>query len=26
VMLHEVENGHFDPMFVSLRFLQKRYS
>jgi hypothetical protein len=26
VMLHEVENGKFDPMFVSLRYLQKRYS
>lgn len=26
IMLHEVENGHFDPMFVSLRFLRKRYS
>jgi len=26
VMLHEVENGKFDPMFVSLRFLQKRYA
>jgi hypothetical protein len=26
VMLHEVEDGHFDPMFVSLRFLKKRYS
>lgn len=26
VMLHEVENGKFDPMFVSLRFLKKRYS
>ena len=26
VMCHEVENGKFDPMFVSLRFLQKRYS
>jgi hypothetical protein len=26
VMLHEVEEGKFDPMFVSLRFLQKRYS
>lgn len=26
VMLHEVEDGKFDPMFVSLRFLQKRYS
>ena len=26
VMKHEVENGRYDPMFVSLRFLQKRYS
>jgi hypothetical protein len=26
VMLHEVEDGRFDPMFVSLRFLKKRYS
>jgi hypothetical protein len=26
IMLHEVENGKFDPMFVSLRFLSKRYS
>lgn len=26
VMLHEVEDGKFDPMFVSLRFLEKRYS
>ena len=26
VMLHEVENGHFDPMFVSLKFLAKRYA
>lgn len=26
VMLNEVENGTFDPMFVSLRFLRKRYS
>lgn len=26
VMLHEVEDGKFDPMFVSLRFLKKRYS
>jgi hypothetical protein len=25
-MLHEVEDGKFDPMFVSLRYLQKRYS
>jgi hypothetical protein len=25
-MLHEVEDGRFDPMFVSLRFLKKRYS
>jgi hypothetical protein len=26
VLKHEVENGRFDPMFVSLRFLEKRYS
>ena len=26
VMLHEVEDGHFDPMFVSLKFLSKRYA
>jgi hypothetical protein len=26
VMLHEVEDGKYDPMFVSLRFLKKRYS
>lgn len=26
IMLHEVENGHFDPMLVSLKFLKKRYS
>ncbi len=26
VMLHEVENGKFDPMFVSLKFLAKRYA
>lgn len=26
VMKHEVEDGRYDPMFVSLRFLQKRYS
>ena len=26
VMMHEVENGKFDPMFVSLRFLSKRYA
>lgn len=25
VMLHEVENGTFDEMFVSLRYLRKRY-
>lgn len=25
VMLHEVEDGRFDPMFVSLKFLSKRY-
>jgi hypothetical protein len=26
VMKHEVEDGKYDPMFVSLRYLQKRYS
>jgi len=26
IMLHEVENGSFDEMFVSLNFLRKRYS
>jgi hypothetical protein len=26
VVLHEVEDGVFDPMFVSLRFLEKAYS
>jgi signal recognition particle subunit SEC65 len=26
VMKHEVEDGRYDPMFVSLRFLQKKYS
>lgn len=26
VVCHEVENGRFDPMFVSLRFLEKAYS
>lgn len=26
VMLHEVEDGKYDPMFVSLRYLKKRYS
>jgi len=26
LVLHEVEEGRFDPMFVSLRFLQKAYS
>jgi hypothetical protein len=26
VMKHEVEDGRYDPMFVSLRYLQKRYS
>lgn len=26
VMKHEVEDGRYDPMFVSLRFLQKRYA
>ena len=25
-MLHEVRNGTFDPMFVSLGFLKRRYS
>jgi hypothetical protein len=25
VMLHEVEDGHFDEMFVSVDFLKKRY-
>lgn len=25
VMLHEVEDGQFDPMFVSLGFLQRKY-
>ena len=25
LVLHEVEEGRFDPMFVSLRFLQKNY-
>lgn len=25
VMLHEVENGSFDPMFVSLKYLKKRF-
>jgi hypothetical protein len=25
VMKHEVEDGRYDPMFVSLRFLEKRY-
>lgn len=25
IMLHEVENGTFDEMFVSLRYLRKRY-
>jgi hypothetical protein len=25
-MLHEVENGSFDPMFVSLDYLKRRYS
>lgn len=25
VVCHEVENGRFDPMFVSLRFLEKNY-
>jgi hypothetical protein len=26
VVLHEVDDGQFDPMFVSLRFLQKAYA
>ena len=26
LVLHEVEDGRFDPMFVSLRFLQKAYA
>lgn len=26
VMLHEVEEGRFDPMFASLRYLEKAYS
>jgi len=26
LVLHEVEDGRFDPMFVSLRFLEKAYS
>lgn len=26
IVLHEVEDGRFDPMFVSLRFLEKSYS
>jgi hypothetical protein len=26
VMKHEVEDGRYDPMFVSLRYLKKRYS
>lgn len=26
VMKHEVEDGRYDPMLVSLRFLEKRYS
>jgi hypothetical protein len=26
LVLHEVEDGRFDPMFVSLRFLEKQYS
>jgi hypothetical protein len=25
IMLHEVDNGSFDEMFVSLKFLEKRY-
>lgn len=25
IMLHEVEDGRFDPMFVSLNFLRRRY-
>jgi hypothetical protein len=26
VVKHEVENGHYDPMFVSLKFMEKNYS
>jgi hypothetical protein len=26
VVLHEVDDGRFDPMFVSLKFLQKVYT
>jgi hypothetical protein len=26
VVCHEVENGRFDPMFVSLKFLEKNYA
>jgi hypothetical protein len=26
LVLHEVNNGQFDPMFVSLDFLKKNYS
>jgi hypothetical protein len=26
LVLHEVEDGKFDPMFVSLKFLEKAYS
>ncbi len=26
IMKHEIENGRYDPMFVSLRFLEKAYS
>jgi hypothetical protein len=26
LVLHEVEDGRFDPMFVSLRYLEKAYS
>jgi hypothetical protein len=26
LMLHEVDSGHFDPMFVSLDFLRRRYA
>jgi len=26
IVKHEVENGRYDPMFVSLRFLEKNYS
>ena len=26
VMLHEVHDGHYDPMFVSLDYLKRRYS